>query len=118
MPRLFTIATAANNNDIYLDGVNNIALKEDAEALANIVLNRAQTATGELQYDLRAGIPYFTTVFASPPDLQMFGEFIKADASSIPEVIRVRGFALERDAETLVFRMELSTTFGELVING
>jgi len=118
MARIETIATDPATNDIMLDGVNNIATKQDAAALANIVLNRAQTATGELQYDVNAGIPYFTTVFASPPDVQMFGAFVRADAAAVPGVTAVRAFAMERDRETLVFRMELSTIFGDLVVNG
>lgn len=118
MAQIETIATHSTTNDIMLDGLNNLAFKQDASALANIVLNRAQTSTGELQYDINAGIPYFTTVFSSPPDLQMFAAFVKADAASIPGVESVRAFAMERDRETLVFRLELSTIFGDLTING
>ena len=118
MPQLMTIASDPVTNDIMVDGLRNIATKEDAEALANIVLNREQTAMGELQYDVNAGIPYFTTVFASPPDLEMFGSFVKEDAASIPGVERVRAFALERDRETVLFHLELSTIFGDLTING
>lgn len=117
MPQYTTIATD-QNNDIYMDGLNGLALKEDAEALANIVLNRAQTVTGELQYDLAAGIPYFTTIFASPPDVQMWQAFVKTDVLSVPGILSVDSLTLKNENGTLGFVLVATTVFGGITVNG
>lgn len=116
MAQLITISTG-KNNDIYLNGLNNLAMSEDAQGLANVVLNRTQTATGELQYDLSAGIPYFTTVFSDSPDLQMYEAFMRQDALSTPGVERVTAFSIDVSNNILTYKINLSTVFGEVTVN-
>lgn len=118
MAQYLTIATNAENNDIYMDGLNDLAMSEDKYALANIVKNRQLTVTGELQYNLDAGIPYFATVFASPADLRMFEAFIVADAETVPGINRVEHFSAEREGELVKFTMELSSVLGSVTVNG
>lgn len=116
MAQVWTIATSGLTNDIYLDGMGNIAGKEDAAALANIILNRQQTVTGELQYNITAGMPYFTTVFAQPRDLRIFESFMVADAESVSGVENVTTFSAEVNGDTLSFSMEIATVFGNITV--
>lgn len=118
MVKYRTIATDLSNNDIYLDGVDNLAMSADAEAIANIILNRQRTALGELQYNTDAGIPYFSTVFAAPPDMRMFEAFIIADAETVPGVVGVESFSVEVQHENVRFEMYVNTEFGRVAVNG
>ena len=118
MPTYQTIASDKANNDVFLDEFGNLAMRDDAEALANVILNRQQTASGELQYNINGGIPYFSTVFSSPPDLQMFEAFLREDAISVPEVERVTAFSVDVSGGTLTYKMELSTIYGGITVNG
>ena len=118
MSKYWTIATDAENNDIFLDGLNNIGSAEDAEALASIVMHRQRTVLGELRYNTSAGIPYFTTVFATPPDLRMFEAFIIADTQTIPGVIGVDSFNVSVRDNTVKFDMRINTEFGRIAVNG
>lgn len=118
MAKYWTIATDAENNDIFLDGLNDIASFEDAEALANIVMHRQRTVLGELRYNTDAGIPYFTTVFAAPPDLRMFEAFIIADTMTIPGVVGVNSFNVTVRDNTVKFDMVINTEFGSVAVNG
>lgn len=117
MATVWTIATSGGENDIALDGLKNLATRRDADALANIILNRQQTVTGELQYNTEAGMPYFTTVFAnSRRDMRIFEAFMVADAEAVPEVRHVNTFAAETDGENLKFDMNIATTYGDITV--
>ena len=118
MPKYRTITTEAENNDIFLDGLNNIAIAGDAEALANIVMHRQRTVLGELRYNTDAGIPYFTTVFATPPDLRMFEAFVIADTETIPGIVGVDSFNVSVRDNTVRFEMQINTEFGRVAVNG
>ena len=118
MAQIWTFATSGTTNDIYLDGFNSLAAKEDAEALANIVKNRQQTIAGELQYNITAGLPYFTTVFAHPSrDLRIFESFMVSDAESVPGVLYVNTFSAEVNGEVLNFNMDIATVFGNITVS-
>ena len=116
MPQMQTIGTSGTTNDLYLDGFGNLALRDDADAVANIVKNRQLTITGELQYNITAGMPYFTTVWTQPRDLRIFESFMVADAESVPGVRHVNTFAAEVNGEVLNFNMNISTIFGDITV--
>ena len=116
MPQIQTIGTIGRDNDLYLDGFGNLAMREDADALANIVKNRQQTVTGELQYNVTAGMPYFTTVWTQPRDLRIFESFMVTDAESVPGVRHVNTFAAEVNGDVLRFDMNISTIFGDVSV--
>lgn len=115
--RYWTIATD-DNNDIRLDGLNNIAMSEDAPAVANIVKNRQRTVIGEIQYNIDEGIPYFTTVFCHPTNVPMFEKFINDNALQTPGVTDVLNLTVNVREDTVNFNMNLQTEFGKVSVNG
>lgn len=114
------ISTIAINkkNDIYLDGSNNIAMKNDIHAVADVVLNKARTNLGELQFNKDIGIPYFSLIFTSNPNLNLWEKFMEDSALSIEGVTDINSFQYEVNGNILTYQMTIKTQFGSMTING
>lgn len=117
MAQISTIAINSNN-DIYLDGNNNIAMKEDINAIADIVLNKVRTNLGELQFNIDLGIPYFTTIFTSTPNFDLWQKFVEDSALSLDNVTEIVDFNKTIQNNTLTYSMTINTNLGVITVNG
>ena len=131
MPIYQTIATD-EHNDIYLDGANNLALADDREALANIVLNVFRTNYGELQFNTDDGIPYFATIFNNAPNVRMFEAFLRDRALAVPGIESVGAFSYtvsetpveygesgkKFNESRLNYRLQLNSDIGVITVDG
>jgi hypothetical protein len=107
------------NNDIYLDGYNNIAMKDDIQALNDIILNKVRTNLGELQFNSNLGIPYFTTIFSSVSDIDLWQKFVVDSALSTPYIEKVSNFEHEiSNNNKLSYSMTIITDLGSMTVNG
>ena len=50
-------------NDICLDNNNNLCVIGSLDATMNVLKNVVRVNTGELQYNINKGVPYFQTIF-------------------------------------------------------
>lgn len=107
-----------DNNDIFLDAKGNIAFADDIDALVCIVKNVAQTASGELKLHTNLGVPYFQTVFISPPNLPLWAEALSNEVLRIIGVESITDFQYTVNENILNYTMTVNTEFGETVING
>ena len=118
MAQITTIAIN-KDNDIYLDGYNNIAMKSNINALNDIILNKIRTNLGELQFNSNLGIPYFTTVFSSVADIDLWQKFVTDSALSTPYVQQVTNFEREiSNNNKLSYSMTIITELGGMTVNG
>lgn len=117
MAQISTIAINSNN-DIYLDGNNNIAMKKDINAIADIVLNKVRTNLGELQFNIDLGIPYFTTIFTSTPNFDLWQKFVEDSALSLNNVTEIVDFNKTIQNNTLTYSMTINTNLGVITVNG
>ena len=131
MPIYQTIATD-ERNDIYLDGAGNLALADDREALANIVLNVFRTNYGELQFNTDDGIPYFATIFNNAPNVRMFEAFLRDRALSVPGIESVGAFSYtvsetpvefgesgkKSNESRFNYRLQLNSDIGVITVDG
>lgn len=117
MAQISTIAINSNN-DIYLDGNNNIAMKKDINAIADIVLNKVRTNLGELQFNIDLGIPYFTTIFTSTPNFDLWQKFVEDSALSLDNVTEIVDFNKTIQNNTLTYSMTINTNLGVITVNG
>lgn len=106
------------NNDIYLDSNNNLALKKDLNAMGDILINKSQTNMGELLFNNQKGIDFFNTVFSSPayPDLfqhQLLNQF--EDTQAVEEII---DFRAQIKNNIYSYKANIQTEFGEVILNG
>lgn len=139
MAKYQTIATNANN-DMHVDAMGNLAVFDDREALANIVLNVFRTNYGELQYNTNDGIPYFATIFNDSPNIRLFEAFLRERALAIPGIESVGAFSYEVKESPITYkqnpagsieikkttanevhlnyRMQLNSDIGVITVNG
>lgn len=113
-----TFAFTDDTADLFLDKFGNLAIAEDAQALSYIVLNVVRTVRGELVFDGDTGVPYFSTIFASPANLPMWEFYVKEAALSVPGVLAVDSFVYENNSGTVTYEMVVKTTIGEVTVNG
>lgn len=114
----YTTIAFDENADIFLDKYGNISIAENAQALSFITLNAIRTVKGELIFYSDLGIPYFTTIFASPANIPMWEFYVKETALNVPGIASVDSFVYQITGNTLNYEMVLSTDTGEVIING
>lgn len=113
-----TFAFTDDTADLFLDKFGNLAMADDINALSYIVLNVVRTVRGELIYDGEIGVPYFTTIFASPPNLSLWSYYVKEAALSVPGVSAVDSFVYENNGGEISYEMVVKTNIGEVTVNG
>lgn len=114
----YTTISFDENADIFLDEYGNIAMSDNAQALSFITLNAIRTVRGELIFNSSLGVPYFTTIFASPANIQMWEFYVKETAGNVPGITAVDSFVYQINGNNLNYEMVLSTDTGEVTING
>ena len=115
-----TLASMDNNNDIHIDAYGNIAIFEDAQALANVVYNLDKTVIGECPLNTGLGIDYFGTIFTAQPSLMRFKSQNIEQTENLDEVIAVDSFTFDYDTEKNILSYEkvVDSIYGEVKVNG
>lgn len=107
-----------SNNDIYLDNFNNLALKNDLDAMGDIFVNKSQTNTGELLYNADKGVDFFNTVFSSPAYPDLFQHELINELKDTDSTQNVRDFVGEVQKNVYSYSVKIQTDYGELTLNG
>ncbi len=107
-----------DSNDIYLTASGNLATKTDLEAMADILTNKAQGNRGELLYDSEKGVDYFNTIFNSPCYPELFQQQLIQELEDTDEVTSVDEYTADIDGDVYSYEVKISTTYGELDLNG
>lgn len=113
-----TIATTSDVNDIYVDSVGNLAISQDSTAVGNIILNRIRTLQGELLLNTQEGIPYFDILYSSIPNLDLFKFYLRKTILNSDEVQKIKSLNMSIENNTLSYKCEIITNYGEMTING
>jgi hypothetical protein len=87
-------------------------------AISDIVLNKVRTNIGELQFNSSLGVPYFTTIFTSNPNFELWQKFVEDTALSLDNVIEIVSFSKEINNYVLSYSMTIKTDFGSVTVNG
>ena len=114
---MITIATN-ENNDIYINSSGNISTSQDIFALANISKNKALTTLGEPEFNQLEGIPYFETVFADTPKIDLFQAALFTAIESLEGVKRVLSFDYEQKNNIFSYTLKEQTQYGDIILNG
>lgn len=116
---MLTIATSNDNiNDIYVNSSGNLAISQKADALANISKNTVLTNYGELEYNTEKGVPYFKTIFADVPLIDLFQASIVQTLSELDKVQRVSNFEYTVKDGIFSYSVKEKTDYGEIILNG
>lgn len=107
-----------NNNDIYIDNSNNLAIKTDLNAMGDIFTNKSQTNLGELLYNTGKGIDFFNTVFSSPTYLDLFQNELITQLEDTEETQKVSSYNAQVENEIYSYSTEIQTSYGKVTLNG
>lgn len=107
-----------NSNDIYLDNSNNLALKSDLEAMADIYTNKCQTNLGELRYNNEKGIDFFNTIFSSPAYPDLFQNEVITQLEETDETEKVTNFTPEINGDVYSYSVDIQSSYGKVSLNG
>lgn len=106
------------NNDIYIDSNNNLALKSDLDAMGDIFVNKVQTVKGELLYNNDKGIDYFNTIFGEPPYPDVFQSQVIAELSDTEDTQKVSAYDYTINNNIYSYTVDCETTYGNLKFRG
>lgn len=113
-----TFAYDDNTSDLMLDRNGNLLMATGRQALSYITQNAIRTVRGELIFAVDQGVPYFTTIFASPPNLPMWEFYVKDTALSVPGVLAVTSFRHEIKNNAVNYEMVMETEDGQVYLTG
>ena len=102
-------------NDIYMDGTNDIAVSYEKEALAECIDSLIRCQLGEVQYNNKIGIPYFETVFSfGLSKAKLWESYVIEAIESFEDVISVRSFEYKVDNGKIKYEALIQTRFGDV----
>ena len=113
-----TVLALDSNYDICLDENGQIKLLTGRDAYAQTVKNAICTIRGEVQSNTSLGVPYFTTVFESPKNLQTWRNSVIARIKEFPFVVAIDKFNIDVNytTKTLSYTIWISTAVGCITI--
>lgn len=106
------------NNDIYLTSSGSLAVKEDLEAMADILTNKVQTNKGELIYDTEKGIDFMNTIFNSPSEPELFQAELIEQLEDTDGVKNVYSYSSSVANNVYSYTADIITDYGNITLNG
>ena len=115
-----TVLALDSNYDICLDENGQIKLLTGRDAYAQTVKNAICTIRGEVRSNTSLGVPYFTTVFESPKNLQTWRNSVIARIKEFTFVVAIDNFSIDVNytTKTLSYTIWISTDLGGITIHG
>lgn len=109
-----------DNNDIFLDENNNLALCKDIEAVKTAVSCETKTNFGEIVLNMSLGIPYFDTIFTAHPDIELWKSYMQEAILRVPKVLGITAFEtyIDYQKSLLKYAVVINTEYGQEEING
>lgn len=102
-------------NDLHLRG-GQIATSTGLEAVMSLCEQAMQGVFKEMVYQQSAGVPYFQLVFTARPNLRQFEHEARRVLLAVSGVTEVKVFTAKRVGETLEYRADIVSIYGQLHI--
>lgn len=106
------------NNDLFLDTNDNIALYTDLQATLQACEQAVKTKLGEMVLDNQAGVPYFEAAFNGSPNLSILSAGIKTAILGVDGVNQVLSLEINIENDAIVYVATILTVYGEGQIGG
>ena len=115
-----TVLALDSNYDLCLDENGQIKILTGRDAYAQTVKNAICAILGEVQSNTSLGVPYFTTVFESPKNLQTWRNSVIARIKEFTFVVAIDKFSIDVNytTKTLSYTIWISTDLGGITIQG
>lgn len=113
-----TLATTTDTNDIFLNSNGDLEVIQNAEAVANICLNKVRTLQGELLLNTQFGIPYLDILYSAVPNIDLFRFQLRKIITNTENVVAISNLEMTIENNILNYRATIKTTYGEAEVNG
>lgn len=107
-----------SNNDIYIDSSGNLAIKQDREAIGDVLINKCQTNQGELLFNTEKGIDFFNTIFGSPAYVDLFQNQLITEIENTESVQKINDYNANLDKNVYKYTVDVQTDYGSVSLNG
>lgn len=106
-----------SNNDLIVENGSLKIVRDGAETVQH-VRSRLQFYLEEWFLDLKAGTPYYQSIFTKPANLANIESILKTRILSTPEVLLLNEFSMVYEGESkrrLTVYFSAETTFGQII---
>ena len=115
MTQIFSVN---ENNDIFLDGNNHLAISRGQQAVLEQVEHAVKTLRGEMPFAADRGLPNFETIWSGSPNLLQFEFYWRQAVNRIADVVRIERFSARIVNNELIYEATIVTTFGTESVSG
>jgi hypothetical protein len=102
--------------DLCADAAGNIAVASEPYALAQDAASALKLFAGELWYDTRQGVPYFTQILGEAPPLSFLKAQFIAAALRVPGVLSAAAYIQSITDRGLTGQVQISTEAGAFTV--
>lgn len=113
-----TVIAIDQNNDIFIDSTNNLAIATGAEAIAQAAKTATLAQLEEMLFFTTQGMPARQTVFVGSPNYALYQSALVSAITAINGVVAVTKLVLSANNGTLNYEATIETIYGATVING
>lgn len=107
-----TLLLDTNTWDLAIDASANIAVASDPYALAQTAANTIRTFLGEVYYDTRLGVPYFSEILGYAPPVSLMKAYWNKAALEVTGVVGARTFITEWKDRTIKGQVQVTNDAG------
>lgn len=106
-------------NDICLDEFGNISVLSDLDALMNALKCVVRVNMGELQYNLKKGVPYFQTIFSEKSLIYLWESYLREAILGVKGVVGIEYIEFDYSPvdDILSYKAGINTKYGALELN-
>lgn len=105
-----------DNNDLFINGSNNIAMSSDLTALAKVIEQTIQTMFGELVLFGDSGTPNFALIWNGNPNLAQYNASLRSTIMSCDGVLDVVALNSFVNDGVLFYNATIKTIYGEATL--
>ena len=98
--------------DLTIDASGNIAVADDPYSLAQDAASAVKLFLGELWFDTTQGVPYFTQLFGSPPNVSLIKAKFATAALTVPGVMSATVFITSITDRTVSGQVQVTDSSG------
>lgn len=99
--------------DLVIDSNGNIAVASDPYSQAQDAASEIKTFEGEVYYNTNIGLPYFQSILAKSPPLQLLKEDFVQAALLVPGVTSAKCFIATVSQRALTGQVQISNSSGQ-----
>lgn len=100
------------DNDLYLAGDGNLAVKTGLDAVLQACATATKAQLGEMVLETKLGIPTFQTVWNGTPNYALYSDYLRSTLMQIDGVQEIVMLNLKTNKNVLSYEATIKTIYG------